>query len=114
MAYSNLTYLREVAEGNNEIIREMIEIFILQVPEFIQNLQQFLHQRRYKELGNEAHKAKSSVLVMGMEELASDLKTLQLATIDGIGEETYPDYVRKFEIQCLAAVEELKKELENL
>ncbi len=114
MAYTNLTYLREVAEGNNEIIREMIEIFNAQVPEFITNLNNFLRNKQYKELGNEAHKAKSSVLVMGMEELARDMKTLQLATIDGIDEESYPDYVRKFETQCLAAVEELKKEMEKM
>jgi hypothetical protein len=48
-------------------------------------------------------------MIMGMEELARDLKTLQLATIAGTDIESYPDFVRKFEEQCLGAVDELKK-----
>jgi HPt (histidine-containing phosphotransfer) domain-containing protein len=114
MAYTDLTYLKSVAEGNNEIVREMIGLFNAQVPEFIANLNTFLKEKRYLELGKEAHKAKSSVLVMGMEELAVDMKTLQLATIDGIEEDKYPEYVQKFETQCLAAVAELNEELKNL
>ena len=74
----------------------------------------FLIEKKYLDLGKEAHKAKSSVLVVGMEKLGKDLKTLQLLTLDGKGEETYADYVKEFDKQCNAAVLELQAELEKL
>lgn len=109
MTYIDLNYLESISGGDPEIIQEMKDIFIAQVPEFIENLKKFLKEGQYIELGKEAHKAKSSVMIMGMEELARDLKTLQLATIAGTNVESYPDFVRKFEEQCLGAVKELKK-----
>ena len=108
MAYINLDYLESMAGGDPEIIEEMKEIFISQVPEFIENLNKYLREGQYIELGKEAHKAKSSVMIMGMDELGKDLKALQLSTIAGTNEDSYPIYVKEFEVQCLGAIEELK------
>ena len=108
MAYIDLNYLESMAGGDPDMIQELKDLFIAQVPEFIDNLNNYLMKGQYIELGKEAHKAKSSVMIMGMEELGKDLKTLQLATIAGVNEDTYPEYVKKFEVQCLAAIEELK------
>jgi HPt (histidine-containing phosphotransfer) domain-containing protein len=110
MAYVNLNYLKSMAGDDPEIVQEMIDIFISQVPEFIENLNKFLSQGQYIELGKEAHKAKSSVMIMGMEELSKDMKTLQLATIAGTNVESYSEFVRKFEEQCLGAIKELEKQ----
>ena len=109
MAYINLNYLESIAGGDPDIIEEMKDIFISQVPEFIENLNKYLIEGQFIELGKEAHKAKSSVMIMGMEELGKDLKALQLATIAGTNEDTYQKYVKEFEVQCLGAIEELKK-----
>jgi HPt (histidine-containing phosphotransfer) domain-containing protein len=114
MAFTDLTFLKESTGDNNEVVREMIELFIAQVPEFIANLKKHLRDRNFIELGKEAHKAKSSVMIVGMEELAIDLKHLQLATIDGTEIEHYPEYVHRFEVQMLAAVQELKEILKTL
>lgn len=114
MAYTDLEYLRTITEGDTESVRELIVLFIEQVPEFIENLNKFLVEKRYAELGNEAHKAKSSVMIMGMEELGHDMKTLQLDTISRINVENYAPLVAKFELQCLAAVEELNRELKKM
>jgi HPt (histidine-containing phosphotransfer) domain-containing protein len=108
MAYLDLKYLESVTGGDPEMIQEMKNIFISQVPEFIDNLKKYLREGQYIELGKEAHKAKTSVMIMGMNALGKDLKTLQLATISGTNVETYPEFVRRFEVQCLGAVEELK------
>lgn len=110
MSYINLNYLETMAGGDPDVIQELKEIFVAQVPEFIENLNKYLKEGRYIELGKEAHKAKSSVMIMGMEALGKDLKTLQLATIAGTNEDSYPQYVKKFEVQCLGALEELKND----
>lgn len=109
MAYIDLNYLKTITDGDPEMMQEMEDLFVSQVPEFIENLSRYLKEKQYIELGKEAHKAKSSVMIMGMEELSKDLKSLQQATIAGTNEDMYPQYVKKFELQCLGAVKELKK-----
>ena len=111
MAYTNLNYLKNITEGNKEIIHEMIEMFILQVPEFIRNLNDLYQTGQYAALGKEAHKAKSSLQIMGMTELEQEMKRFQLKTIEGIEVESYPVHIRNFENQCNEALEELKIEL---
>src|SRR5665647_2031706 len=111
MAFTNLDYLRTITEGDTESVREIIILFIEQVPEFIENLKKHLAEKNYGKLGNEAHKAKSSVMIVGMDDLGHDLKTLQLDTIKGTGIDTYAPLVSRFESECLVAVEELKLEL---
>jgi len=114
MAYTDLNYLRTITEGDAATIREITMLFIEQVPEFVTNLKKYLEEKRYAELGKEAHKAKSSVMIMGMESLGHDLKALQLATISGTEIETYARHVSRFETECLIAVEELKQELSKM
>lgn len=114
MAYTDLSYLKEITGGENSIVIEMVEMFIDQVSEFKENLNQYLKDKNWVDLGKEAHKAKSSVLIVGMEELGKNLKKLQLLTEEEKEVETYPDYVKMFIEQCDAAVIELQNELKNL
>ena len=114
MSYTNLDYLRNITGGDRESIREIILLFIEQVPEFIGNMKKHLEEKNYTELGREAHKAKSSVMILGMEDLGHDLKALQLATINRTGEETYGEHFKRFERECLMAVTELQHELLNM
>jgi len=103
----DLSYLKTITEGDTESMNELLAMFIEQVPEFITNLNEFLKNEQYIELGKEAHKAKSSVMIMGMEDLGHALKALQLATISGTKVETYAPTVHRFESECLAAVAEM-------
>lgn len=114
MAYTDLTYLKEITGGESSIVIEMVEMFIEQVDEFKENLNKHLKDENWVDLGKEAHKAKSSVLIVGMEELGKNLKKLQLLTEEESESETYADYVNMFNEQCTAGVEELKEELSKL
>ncbi len=114
MAYTDLNYLKEITGGEPEIVKEMIEMFIEQVAEFKVNMDNYLANKQYIELGKEAHKAKSSVLIVGMEDLGKNLKKLQLLTEANKEVETYPDYVKMFNEQCDAALIELQAELNSL
>ena len=114
MAYTNLDYLRNITGGDKESIREIILLFIEQVPEFIGNMKKHLEEKNYIDLGREAHKAKSSVMILGMEDLGHDLKALQLSTINDAGEETYVQHFQRFENECNLAIAELELELTKL
>jgi|WetSurMetagenome_2_1015567.scaffolds.fasta_scaffold52025_3 HPt (histidine-containing phosphotransfer) domain-containing protein len=106
---TDLTYLNQVSGGEPRFIKEMIKIFNEQVPEFISNMEKFLSEKNYLELGREAHKAKSSVIIVGMNDLGTKMKELQLLTEKSENTEKYPDFINDFKIQCLAAVKELEE-----
>lgn len=75
----DLTYLESIADGDKEIIKELVVIFLEQVPEFTQGLDKFFAEKNWKGIAALAHKAKSSVISMGMAELGNiDLKNLEL------------------------------------
>jgi len=114
MAYTDLTYLKEITGGEGEIVREMVEMFLDQIEEFKANFNKHLSDKNWVDLGKEAHKAKSSVLIVGMEELGKNLKKLQLLTEEEKEVETYPSYVQMFMEQCEAAIVELNEELSKL
>jgi HPt (histidine-containing phosphotransfer) domain-containing protein len=114
MTNTNLEYLRAMTDEDHEIIRQMIELFLIQVPDFIKNLNILYQTGQYSALGKEAHKAKSSLQIMGMTELELEMKRFILKTLNGTDVESYPGYIRNFEIQCEAAVTELKAELATL
>ena len=77
--YINLSYLEGIAEGDKSIIKELIEIFIEQIPEFSDGFEESMLNNDWVKVAAIAHKAKSSVMSMGMEELGIvDLKNMEL------------------------------------
>lgn len=64
--------------GNNkDIMIEMVEIFIEQNPEFTEGISSYFENQQWTELGAIAHKAKSSVRIMGMDELGDCLEKIE-------------------------------------
>lgn len=111
---TDLSYLSNMSGGSSEIIKEMIGIFNEQSKEYIRDMQKYLDEKNYLLLGKLAHKAKSSVAIMGMNELAADLKTLEIITKDEKDIESYPAYVEKFislTKQAMAELEEVAAKL---
>jgi len=92
----------------------MINIFINQVPEFIVELKTLYNNKDYTELSKAAHKAKSSVSIVGMNQLADNLKTLEMLAKEGISPEKYKDIIDSFEFNCNSACEELKYYLQTV
>lgn len=112
--YIDVTYLVEMSDGNKELMKEMIEIFHLQVSEFVDGLTKLYDERDYLNLGKLAHKAKSSVSIMGMESLADDLKILEKTAKAGIEQENYLPIITKFKNETNEAIGELNEFAEKL
>jgi len=105
--YIDLTYVNEIAEGNNELIQELIGIYKSQVDEYIVDFHKYLETQNWDSLGALAHKSKSSAAVMGLHSLAIDLKELEILAKSHEKTETYHTYVEKFEHISKNAVLEL-------
>jgi HPt (histidine-containing phosphotransfer) domain-containing protein len=111
---TDLTYLKNMSGGSSDIIKEMVTIFIEQTREYIVDMQKLLEEKDYLALGKLAHKAKSSVAIMGMDDLAADLKTLELMSKDSKEVETYPPIVEKFVKMSQQAITELSEYIKTM
>ncbi len=78
----NLSYLNTQTGGNKEVMLEMIGIFSEQLIEFKEGLQLHFETKNWLKLGKIAHKAKSSVSIMGMDNTAKLLKELELLSCE--------------------------------
>jgi len=86
----------------------MIDIFVIQVEEMWNEMQYLNHKKDYESLGNLAHKAKSSVAIMGMNNLSEILKKLEISCRNHTDIEIYQDIINNFKAVCLMAIEELQ------
>ncbi len=100
-------YLEMVSGGDIGLMRELVNMFRDQVDEIHGEMQDLLSHKNYKSLGLLAHKAKSSVAIMGMDELAGMLKTFELQAGEGKATEEYQSYISRFGNDARAAIAEL-------
>jgi HPt (histidine-containing phosphotransfer) domain-containing protein len=111
--FINTEYLDSVSGGDNEIIREIVVMFTEQVAETENQMRTLLAEKSYTTLGLLAHKAKSSVAIMGMGDLAALLKTFELQAKEGIETEKYESYINRFVQETGEAIKELNELLNN-
>jgi HPt (histidine-containing phosphotransfer) domain-containing protein len=104
---TDLSYLGEMSGGNKDLIREMITIFISQVDEFAKDMDKHLEKKEYELLGKLAHKAKSSISIMGLNDLAKELKRLENNAKEGREINSYADIISYFKKETEIAVNEL-------
>jgi len=111
---TDLSYLREMSGGNKELVLEMISIFKDQMAEFSNEMDQHLKNHEYELLGKLAHKAKSSVSIMGLQDLAVDLKNLENMAREKEKTDSYAGIIAKFKQETAEAVKELAVISDNI
>jgi HPt (histidine-containing phosphotransfer) domain-containing protein len=110
----NTEYLETVSGGDKEILRELIDLFSNQAREISEEMKTLLSAGNYYSLGMLAHKAKSSVAIFGMNDLAVMLKTFELEGKEGINNSNYSSYIRRYEEETSEAAIELEKYINNI
>jgi HPt (histidine-containing phosphotransfer) domain-containing protein len=65
----DLSYLEEITGGDNEIMLEMIDIFLTESEIAIQELQTIYEQNDWQALGAQAHKLKPTLLYVGLKDI---------------------------------------------
>lgn len=103
----DLSYLRENTGNNPEVIKELAGIFIIQVQELAENMKESLRKKDWNTLARLAHKANTSVSIMGLHDLAQKLKQMELDIVSEKDEELYADCVSNFVTTCQQAICEL-------
>jgi HPt (histidine-containing phosphotransfer) domain-containing protein len=112
--YINTDYLEMVAGGDSDLLKELIGMFRDQVAIFNSEMITLLKENNYRALGNLAHKAKSSVAIMGMDSLANMLKTFELQATEDKNSDMFESYIQRFENETKCALDELDSLIKNL
>ncbi len=113
-SYTDLSYLKELTQGQNDTLRAAIEKFIDSTPEMLEQLVIQVKGGEYERLAKSAHKLKSSVAIMGMNETKNNLVQIE-STVKNHGDTSQlPDLVAQVITQCQAGIEELQGALQDL
>jgi HPt (histidine-containing phosphotransfer) domain-containing protein len=111
--FINMEYLDSVSGGDPGIINEIVLIFKEQSVEIYNEMKSLLASKNYNSLGLLAHKAKSSVAIMGMKDLADMLKTFELQAREGKETQLYDQYLERFRSETGEAIKELDDLIAN-
>ncbi len=74
----DFNHLDGIVNGDESFKKELIKIFLEQIPEFMENMKKFLKNDKHENLAREAHTAKSSAMIFGMTNAGQLLKEIQL------------------------------------
>jgi HPt (histidine-containing phosphotransfer) domain-containing protein len=110
----NTDYLHSVSGGDKTIIIELVDLFKEQIMEITNEMRTLLSNGDFYSLGMLAHKAKSSVAIMGMADLASMLKTFEREGKEGKNKENFESYINRYETESNEAVGELHDFISNM
>jgi HPt (histidine-containing phosphotransfer) domain-containing protein len=108
---TDLNYLRTMSGGDDKFIAEMIELFREQVDEYSSMMPALLEAKDYSNLSKLAHKAKSSVAVMGMTAVSDLLRDLELLANEEREVERFGDMISEFLEQSKLAILELEQQI---
>lgn len=94
--FINLSYLNSMSGGSEEIIKEMIDIFLEQLPEFREGFKDAIEHNDAKRIGEVAHKAKSSMAILGIDGIQQRLAQLEQNVKEAKEEDTYISEAKYF------------------
>lgn len=113
-AVTDLSYLQEMAMGDEEIVIETTEVFLENTPEALEEIKNLYTQEKWDELAKLVHKIKPNFSYMGMNrarELLLDIE--EQAKSSNISDEL-PNQITEFSEICNRAFDELSTEIEQL
>ena len=75
--YINVDLIEQIADGSDELIRDLVEMFEMQAPRFSEQLDDLFTQNELVALSKLAHKIKGTLSTVGVTELAKQMKELE-------------------------------------
>ncbi len=80
MKYTNLEYLKTTCAGSMEMVTQIIEMFLKSSPEGVVHMKDAFGSNNWDKLNRDAHKAKSSFLMMGAKLTGDKLAQIELGS----------------------------------
>lgn len=106
----DLSYLNQVFQGNQQMIDQIISLFIQQVPGYVAEMERSVADKKMGELHPSAHKAKSSVAMLGMKEIEYTLLQIEFSSKNNKSPERLPGMVQELREMIDVVTDQLMKE----
>jgi HPt (histidine-containing phosphotransfer) domain-containing protein len=107
----DLSYLNQVFQGNQEMVRNIIQLFLEQVPEYVKEMEACVHRDDLLALHPLAHKAKSSISMLGLKNMERNILTIEELSKEHRDMEKLPLLVRQVHDECKVVYSQLQKVL---
>ncbi len=78
ISYFKLDYIKEMGAGNEQFVTEMLEMFLEQVPQLLNNIIKAVNTGNKVDVSKYAHTLQSSFVIIERADVQSDLKKLEL------------------------------------
>jgi HPt (histidine-containing phosphotransfer) domain-containing protein len=111
---TNLEHLYDLASGDKDFIKEMIEYYLSQVPVIKQDLLRYRDQQDWFNLGEIAHKAKSSFKFMGIAQLTELAKEIEDICRENPDEKRIHELINRIQELMVPSSDELRIELSKI
>ena len=84
---TNLDYLKKLSRGNDQFMKEMIRIFLLENPHEVEALEKAISERDFRLINSTAHKLRSTVPFVGIDKLiASEITQIEQLALARAGD----------------------------
>jgi len=105
----DLTYLKTTTENDPAIIMKLINLFLEQLPELMNNILSSYENENWDSLKEAAHKAKSSFHIFGDHKQAEELGIIQMMAKENSPKHEYEKLINNFKHSCKQIVIELEE-----
>ena len=109
----DLTYLKELSNGSNAFIVEIITGFLTETPRVIDNLEKQLNAANWDALRATAHKMKPSFSFVGIKELGDVINSVETNSAAKTNLDLIPGMISKIKTVFEEAAQELEIEKKN-
>lgn len=109
----DLSYLNQIFQGNQEMIRNIIGLFLQQVPRYIQEMEDCVQRNDLAGLHPLAHKAKSSISMLGLRTMEDMVLRIERSSKEHRNMEQLPELVVQVRNECELANLQLSALLQN-
>jgi len=106
----DLSYLNQVFQGNQVMIKQIISMFVQQVPNYINEMEDCVAKMELNNLHSLAHKAKSSISMLGLKDMEELVLSIEYKSKNNQELNELPDLVKRISKEC----NEIKTQLEKV
>ncbi|NQX91528.1 MAG: Hpt domain-containing protein [Flavobacteriales bacterium] len=104
----DLSYLNQIFQGNQEMINNIIQLFLEQVPQYIQEMEECVSQNDLISLHPLAHKAKSSIAMLGLKSMEERILRIEHDSKQHVNFDGLPSLVNEVKEECTVVYEQLR------
>lgn len=106
---TDLSYLREIADGDKNFMNEMISFFVENVPAILTEMQQCILRSNFSALLDLTNKFTHHLAFVGLSQSLADVEAIEKIASSGNGLNRLPSLMDKVSEDCRKAIEELKR-----